>query len=216
MALTVGLHASLLPAYSGGAPLVWSIINGEKKTGISFFIMEEEIDSGNLIAQKETPINFYDTIAILYKRIEQLGIEILVEQLPKIVKGEAIYTPQDNTNRTIYPQRKPEDGKINWHNTAYEIYNFIRAQTKPYPCAFSFLKNTKLKILDSKITTIDSSIYKVGEIVKNCEQICVATKDKLLQIGNVEDNKREYKFRHYVEINKLFGNILLSKNERNG
>ncbi|MEN8215386.1 MAG: hypothetical protein ABFS56_03225 [Pseudomonadota bacterium] len=67
-----------------------------------------------------------------------MGIEILLEQLPKIAKDEATYTSQDETKRSVYPQRKPEDGKINWHNTAYDIYNFIRAQTKPYPKIFYF------------------------------------------------------------------------------
>jgi methionyl-tRNA formyltransferase len=137
IAPTAGLHASLLPDYSGGAPLVWAIINGEKKTGISFFVMEDGVDSGAIIGQAEEPITFEDTIATLYGRIEEAGLKLVETHLPKIADGTATYTVQDESQRRLVPQRSPEDGKIDWNQEALAIYNFVRAQTKPYPGAFT-------------------------------------------------------------------------------
>jgi methionyl-tRNA formyltransferase len=151
IAPTAGLHASLLPDYSGCAPLVWAIINGEEKTGITLFLMDEGVDSGPIIGQKEEPIYFEDTIATLYARIEETGLRLLREQLPKIARGEASYTIQDESRRRLVSPRSPEDGEIDWNWPARRIYNFIRAQTKPYPGAFTFYNNKKLTIWKSRL-----------------------------------------------------------------
>ncbi len=149
LAPTAGMHASLLPRYSGGAPLVWAIINGETQTGISLFLMDQGVDSGPLIAQTQVPIAFEDTIAALYARIEQAGLELLLTELPKIANGRAVYTEQDESQRSVFPQRSPEDGLIDWHWPAEKIYNFIRAQTKPYPGAFTWIDQQKLTLWNS-------------------------------------------------------------------
>ncbi len=146
IAPVAGLHASLLPDYSGGAPLVWAIINDEEKTGITFFLFNEGVDSGPIIGQTEVPIYFKDTIATLYARIEQAGLHLLEEYLPKIVRGEALYMSQDESKRRLVPQRSPKDCRIDWGWPARQIYNFIRAQTKPYPGAFTFHHQEKIKI----------------------------------------------------------------------
>lgn len=150
IAPVAGLHASLLPDYSGGAPLVWAIINGEQKTGITFFMFDNGIDSGDIIAQKTERICLNDTIATLYARIEEHGLSLLEENLPEIAKREVVLTPQDNTKRRIMPQRKPDDGEIDWNWSSLQIYNFIRAQTKPYPGAFTFFKDERLTIWETK------------------------------------------------------------------
>jgi methionyl-tRNA formyltransferase len=136
LAPTGGLHASLLPDYSGNAPLVWAIINGETKTGITFFLFEEGVDSGPIIGQLEEPILPDDTIASLYERIEERGIELLETQLPRIAAGTATYTPQAPSKRRVMPPRSPEDGELDLRKPALELYNFIRAQCSPYPGAF--------------------------------------------------------------------------------
>lgn len=146
-----GLHASLLPKYSGGAPLVWAMINGEKETGITFFLFDKGVDSGPIIGQKKVEITEKDTIKTLYKKIEKKGIELLVEYLPKIANKSVTYIQQDDLKRTIVPQRKPEDGLINWNWDAIRINNFIRAQTKPYPGAYTIIKNKKVIIWDADI-----------------------------------------------------------------
>lgn len=136
IAPTGGLHASLLPDYSGGAPLVWAMINGEGKTGITFFLFNDKVDGGPIIGQKEETIYYEDTIASLYARIEGKGLELLKEQIPKIRDGSAVYREQDETKRRIMPQRTPDDGEIDLSKTSIDLYNFIRAQSSPYPGAF--------------------------------------------------------------------------------
>lgn len=151
IAPTAGLHASLLPSYSGGAPLVWAIINGETETGISLFYFDRGVDNGPLIGQKQEPIHHDDTIATLYSRIEERGLELLREYLPMIAKGTAPRIIQDESKRTIMPQRSPADGEIDWNRSSTALYNFIRAQTRPYPGAFTRHDGRTVKVWEVEL-----------------------------------------------------------------
>lgn len=161
-----GLHASLLPEYSGGAPLVWAIINGEKKTGISLFQMNDGVDSGPIAGQKVEIIRSNDTISSLYKRIEEKGMSLISEVMPILAKGELKLTIQDESKRSIFPQRSPSDGLINWNESSSFIERFIRAQTKPYPGAFASFKGKKLHIWKAESQKKEIS-NKSGKIFKN-------------------------------------------------
>jgi methionyl-tRNA formyltransferase len=114
LAPAYGLHVSLLPDYSGGAPLVWAMINDEKKTGITFFQFDDGVDSGPVLGQVETEIHDDDTIATLYTRIEELRLALITEHMPVLAVGTAVLTPQDESKRYILPQRGPKDGLIDW------------------------------------------------------------------------------------------------------
>jgi methionyl-tRNA formyltransferase len=146
IAPALGLHASLLPDYSGGAPLVWAMINGEQKTGITLFRLGDGVDDGPILGQAEEPILESDTIATLYERIEGAGQRLLGTYLPKIAAGTAEYRLQDESKRRLFPQRKPTDGLIDWNQPARRIYDFIRAQTRPYPGAYSSYNGMTLKV----------------------------------------------------------------------
>jgi len=146
LAPAFGLHASLLPDYSGGAPLVWAMINGETKTGITLFQMDDSIDSGPIVGQREESIHPNDTIAMLYARIEQQCLLLLREALPQMASGMLRLVPQDETKRRLVPQRSPADGQIDWSQDARIVDRFIRAQTRPYPGAFSSLEGKPLHI----------------------------------------------------------------------
>lgn len=141
-----GLHASLLPAYRGGAPLVWAMINGEKETGITMFMLDDGVDTGPIVGQRSVPIHPDDTIATLYSRIESAGLELVRAHLPRIAAGTAALTPQRPSNSGPCPQRGPEDGIIDWSQTAEAIDRFVRAQTRPYPGAFTFVDGRKIHI----------------------------------------------------------------------
>lgn len=170
-----GLHASLLPNYSGGAPLVWAIINGEKKTGITFFKMDNGIDSGPIVAQKHEKIYPDDTINTLYKRIQKLGLDLITEYVPKIILGNHKLITQDESKRRIMKQRSPEDGLIDWSNDVNYIDRFVRAQTKPYPGAYCFLENSRLTIWKgSKIDMPLSKDCKYGELKIKSDNFVVA------------------------------------------
>lgn len=146
-----GIHASLLPRYKGNAPLVWAIINGETKTGVSFFYFEDGVDAGDLIAQQEIAIERDDTIKTVYDKVTVASLDILRRYIPLLRQGTAPRTPQPASNEPAYPARKPEDGLIDWAKSPEEIRNFIRAQTKPYPGAFTYIAGKKVTIWDADI-----------------------------------------------------------------
>lgn len=151
LAPAYGMHASLLPAYRGGAPLVWAMINGEREAGITFFKLDEGIDSGEIVGQRAVPILLNDTIATLYTRIEEAGRGILADTLPGLIAGTCPHHKQDLDSGTVMPQRAPADGAIDWGRGSLDIYNFIRAQTRPYPGAFTHLDGQRIHIWQARL-----------------------------------------------------------------
>lgn len=149
-----GIHASLLPKYRGGAPLVWAMINGEKETGVSLFYFEDGVDNGNIIAQKKFPITGDDTIREVLAKAADASLSILEEFIPQIAKNVAPSIPQNHAEATHVPQRKPADGCIDWAWDTQRIKNFIRAQTRPYPGAFTIIGGKKITIWDADIIDI--------------------------------------------------------------
>lgn len=141
-----GVHASLLPRYRGGAPLVWAIINGETETGVSLFYFEDGVDTGDLLDQRKVQIFREDTIGTLYERVNDIAVDMVLETIPKLARGEITARPQDHTKMTLFSQRSPEDGIISWEKTPDQIYNWVRAQTRPYPGAFTHHGDTQIKI----------------------------------------------------------------------
>lgn len=129
-----GIHASLLPKYAGGAPLTWAIINGEKETGVTLFRMDDGVDDGDIIAQKKFNIEYSDTISEVYTKATLASKKILLNVFDNI--DAVTFTSQDKSKIQVYPHRSPGDGEINFSKNAEDIYNFIRAQSFPYPGAF--------------------------------------------------------------------------------
>lgn len=168
-----GIHGSLLPQYRGGAPLVWAMIQGEKMTGVSLFYFTEGIDEGDIIAQRSFEIKYSDYISDIYKRMEWHAIEILKTELPNI-SNNTINTWKQPVSEPIkvWPMRSPEDGIINWEQSAEQIYNFIRAQSRPYPGAYTYMNHTKVHIWKSKVIESignnELNHCKCGDMIK-CE-----------------------------------------------
>ncbi|MBM3145494.1 MAG: methionyl-tRNA formyltransferase [Chloroflexi bacterium] len=151
----VGIHASLLPKYRGGAPIPWAIINGETETGVTFFHFGDGVDDGDIIAQKRFPITSQDTVATIYEKATSSSIVILREYLPKLATRTAPRIQQDHNQATYFPQRSPEDGLIDWSWDAKRIRDFIRAQTRPYSGAFTYLEGKRITIWDADAVEIE-------------------------------------------------------------
>ncbi len=134
-----GIHASLLPKYAGGAPLVWAMINGEDKTGTTLFRLDDGVDDGDIISQKTVLIEDTDTIDELYKKITSESSKMLINALTNI--SSITFLKQKKEEIQIYDQRSPEDGKVDLTWDKKKIYDFIRAQSYPYPGAFIELDN---------------------------------------------------------------------------
>jgi len=141
-----GIHASLLPDYAGGAPLVWAIIEGQEKTGVTLFRLDDGVDDGDIIAQKEIQIAPEDSIKEVYEKATNASHEILSNTLLNF--DNITFTKQDKSKIKVYPQRSPQDGEIDLTLSAKKIYNFIRAQSFPYPGAFIKTTDGRKIIID--------------------------------------------------------------------
>lgn len=158
----ISIHYSLLPERRGGAPLNWAIIDGFKKSGITLFYLDEGIDTGDIIAQKEFEISKTDTPKELLDKICILAPQIIKENIDAIEDSTAKRIKQDDKKATYTRSRKPEDGLIDWNKSIKEIYNFIRALALPYPCAFTYLGDKKMTML--KATIKEDKLYIEGSI----------------------------------------------------
>src|SRR5690242_4799618 len=154
---TINLHASLLPQYRGAAPINWAIINGEKETGVTTFKLQHEIDTGNILLQKKIIIRDDETAGALHDEMMETGAELLLETIHQLAQGnlkEISQTEMQNEKCKIQnlehaPKIFTETRQVNWNETADKIYNLIRGLS-PYPAAFTFLKEKKIKIFSSE------------------------------------------------------------------
>lgn len=206
----IGIHASVLPKYRGGAPLVWAIMNGEEETGISMFYFDEGTDTGDIIAQLKVKIGYEDNIRDVIKKVEKVAVKIIKQNYPLLLQGKASRMTQNHSDEIPFPLRTPDDGKIDWSSTDIKLYNFIRAQTKPYPCAFSFLLGSKIKIVSmlypNKINEYHSQ-YTNGEIVLHNSIFYVKASNNLVQINLIDVDGIQQNFNDYCHRNNLVGNF---------
>lgn len=135
------LHGSLLPAYRGRCPVNWVLVKGENKTGVTLHYMVEKPDAGDIIGQREVNIDYKDTARTLYDKLCQAAGALLDDLLPDMKNGQIHGKKQDLTLGSYYGGRRPEDGRIDWNQSAREIYNLIRAVTDPYPGAQATMEN---------------------------------------------------------------------------
>ena len=145
----------MLPKNRGSAPVNWSLIRGETETGNSLIWLNENVDEGNLIAQRPIEITPYDTCATIYERIGETNQDMLLDVVPRLMNGERISQPQPSSENEINPRRRPKDGLIDWNQSGSEVYNFVRALTRPYPGAFSFLDGQRYKIWEAALLPMD-------------------------------------------------------------
>ena len=134
------LHASLLPKYRGAAPIHWAIINGEEETGVTTFFINEQIDTGEIIAQKQTTILPDENTGNLSNRLESLGADLVLETLQSIAAGKVNTIPQPKTEEHLAPKLKRENTQLQWNVDGKVIERFVRG-LQPYPCAWTSLQN---------------------------------------------------------------------------
>jgi methionyl-tRNA formyltransferase len=162
-----GIHNSLLPKYRGGSPLVWALIQGERQVGSSLFRLSSELDSGPILGQVSTVVTEEDNVLTVETRLNAQIIEVIrdrwrsigIEDLTKELRE------QDHTCATYCGQRIPSDGNINWNQPAGQVHNFIRAQTTPYPRAFTFLGSNKI-FFPSALLELSEYVGTPGQVVK--------------------------------------------------
>lgn len=188
---TINLHASLLPNYRGAAPINWAVINGEMKSGVTTFFIQQQIDTGNIIDQREVEINEKDTAGTLHDKLMNTGAGLLVETVRRIEAGKATAKPQDEliggTKIKDAPKIFKADCKINWNQPATQVYNFIRGLS-PYPAAWTEFTSANGNTLGFKIfeaEIVDSKENNAPGTINYSEpgSISIQTVDKSIKIN---------------------------------
>ena len=182
----LGFHASLLPKYRGRAPVNWAILNGEQETGNTMIVLEPGADEGDIVSQRRIPITFEDDCATIYQKVSVTECEMLDEVLPLIQQGRMPRIKQDASQATVMPKRRPEDGLIDWNWTSRQLYDWVRALTKPYPGAFTHMSGRKITIWKASIVESASQNPpgSIGFDANGCP--LVATQDGFLKLINLE------------------------------
>lgn len=157
----INVHASLLPKYRGAAPIHWSIINGEKETGVTAMYMDVGLDTGDMILKKSVKIGENETTGELHDRLSELGAELITKTLEKLQLGNYTREKQNNDMSCYSPMINKSLGKIDWSKSAQEIHNLIRG-LNPAPSAFTKFNNKNIKIYRSIPT---EGKGKAGEVI---------------------------------------------------
>lgn len=185
----INLHASLLPRYRGAAPINWPIIKGEETTGVTTIFMNEGMDRGDIILQRETKIAPTDDALTLSHRLSTLGAKLLLETISRLKKETVTPLPQDHAQATYAPLLKKEDGHIDWKRSAGEIHNQIRG-TLPWPGAFTRFEDKLLKIFKAK-TSDEPLRHSPGTLAGvGADGITVATGKGYLVLTEVQSANR--------------------------
>ncbi len=158
----INVHGSLLPKYRGAAPIQWSVINGERKTGVTTMYMDEGLDTGDMILKEETDILENETSGELYERLSVLGAKLLIKTIEEIESGSTKREKQDNNNFSYAPMLNKDMALIDWNKSADEIHNLIRG-LNPWPIAFSYINGKRVKIYKSCISNLVGKVP--GEVI---------------------------------------------------
>jgi methionyl-tRNA formyltransferase len=209
---TFNLHASLLPNYRGAAPINWAIINGETKTGVTTFFIDDKIDTGAMILSSEIEIDESENAGHLHDRLMQLGSGTVIETLKLIEKGNVTTTIQNDASdiKTAYKLNK-ENCKIDWTKSATEINNLIRGLS-PYPSAWCFFTDRdeewNVKIYEAKII-LEPHSHAIGSMVCTKKEIKVAVENGYIQILSLQ-----FPGKKKMNTSELLNGITFSENTK--
>ena len=182
---TINVHASLLPKYRGAAPIQWAVIEGEKETGVCTMVMEKELDTGDILLCAEEPIHPDDTAGALHDRLAVKSARLLIDTLEAYEDNRIKAVPQDHSLATYAPMLSKEDGRIDWNKSAEFLQNFTRG-VNPWPGAFTFIGEKRLKILKSRAIQAEFAAPP-GTVLKGfTDELRIATGDGVLGVEEIQ------------------------------
>ena len=163
----LGVHASALPRYRGFAPVVWAILNGEPEIGVSLFQITPGLDEGDLYDQRMIAVGPDDDVAQVLEQVAAVSSAMVRERLPEVLDGRATPYPQPAHEPSYCAARRPEDGRLPWAEPARRLHDRVRAQTRPYPGAFSRLDGRRVTVWRSAVSAITAwgepgSVVRIG------------------------------------------------------
>jgi len=205
----VNIHGSLLPCYRGPAPIQWALINNEKETGITTMLMDKGLDTGDILMTAKTAITSDDTSATLHDRLATMGAELLIKTITGLKSHAIVPRPQDHALATYAPLLKKSDGRIDWNKPAQLIEAFIRGMT-PWPGAFAFLDNKRLKIFKAAAKNQECT-QAAGTVIRGfSDELRIATGRGALSIREIQGasgkrlNIRDYLRGHNIKPGSVF------------
>jgi methionyl-tRNA formyltransferase len=185
---TFNLHASLLPAYRGAAPIHWAIINGETKTGVTTFFIDDKIDTGEIILQEEIGVLHIETVGTLHDKLMHLGAALVSKTIDYIGKGEVTTLKQPELEEKSAEKLNPENTRIDWSDSIDSIYNKIRG-LNPFPAAWTIIKDHDEEV-SAKIYAIKKEIedhdFSFGKIIASKKELKVAVHKGYLIIEEIK------------------------------
>ena len=187
---TVNIHASLLPAYRGAAPVNWAIINGETTTGITTFLIDEGMDTGDILLQRSLPIGMDETAGELEARLARLGAEGIRETIEGLSTGRLEPRPQPPTGASLAPRLSREDGRIAWERPARKVHDLVRG-TNPWPGAWTLLDEERVKVHRTALTGIGKGQIQPVEIaLPETGRLLVGCRDDLIEVLEIQREGR--------------------------
>ena len=217
------VHASLLPQYRGAAPMNHAIINGETQTGITTFLLDDNIDTGNIICQQPVEINPTDTLEDLHDKMMVTGASLAIKTIDKLISGD--YQPISQSElipegTVIHgaPKITKEFCRINWNNTSINIFNKIRGLS-PTPCAFTVLKSTDGRMMSIKIFKTEYQLIEdetklktPGTVITdNVKYLGISTKDGIIFLKDLQlAGKKRMDIESFLRGNKMIGAVTVS------
>ena len=195
----VNLHASLLPKYRGAAPVHHAILHGESQTGLSTFLIQKKVDTGDLLLQKTFYIGSSTTTGEALEKLSYIGADLLIETLDGLSNNIITPIKQDAKSATFAPKIKIEDCKIDWNNSAKNIHNQIRAFT-PNPGAFTLYNNKRVKLFESKIAKMERDVeLRPGHINYQAPELLIGTGTKAININGIQlEGKKRLPTSHFI------------------
>jgi methionyl-tRNA formyltransferase len=187
------MHGSLLPKYRGRVPVNWAIIKGEKETGVTLHEMVAKPDAGRIVDQMAVPILPDDQALDVFNKITAAAEALLDRALPRLIDGSAVFTPQELGRGSYFGGRKPEDGIIDWDDSAQNIHNLIRAVAPPYPGATTTVNGRAVKITRSALAPERFAHSNPGGLNVSSERcIALCGDGKMLRILQMEIDNKTY------------------------
>ncbi|MBI3320671.1 MAG: methionyl-tRNA formyltransferase [Candidatus Omnitrophica bacterium] len=187
----LGSHPTLLPQHRGHHPIIWALVEGLQESGLTFFYLDEGIDSGDLLWQRPFPITLEDGAASVYRKVEQLASQALAELLPQVAQGCAPRIPQDHRQATYWRRRNEQDGVIRWELPTLQTYNLIRALSRPYVGAQTSLHGANVVMWRSRLPAEPLSPHDMtsppGTVLsRRNDELLVRTGDGYLRVIHYE------------------------------
>ena len=207
---SLGLHPSLLPRYRGPAPIEYTLLNGDRESGLTVFKINDNVDSGDIILQRKVSVDYNDDYHSLSQKLADQGASVLTEALSKIESGSYKLTKQDESKVSFSAKFKKVDGQISWQLPAQSIRNLIRA-TIDWPSAYTYYKDLMLKIIKAEVVDIESQLRPGGIVKIERDGIYVATGEQFLRILRIQPLGKKimdawaFVCGHRLEVGERFG-----------